>query len=229
VRPTKQPTPKACTAFTGAIARVRRCRSCYNVRADGRQRRRADAGAPGADPEHRRGGRKRRATSHRCATSAARCRPDFIVLSGRRCPEMPLMAVGGRGSFRSASNEIPAEMVQMVEAAEGNDFAAGPAGSRSLPAADADQLRRGEPDSGEGRDGAIGSARRCVPAADGSTESGVSRRSSACSEWIAEGERSCRERFQESTQRKRRAQENWPQRHRDQKHSGRLFPRLIAL
>jgi 4-hydroxy-tetrahydrodipicolinate synthase len=34
------------------------------------------------------------------------------------------MAVGGRGIISVASNEIPAEMVQMVEAAERNDFAA---------------------------------------------------------------------------------------------------------
>ena len=34
------------------------------------------------------------------------------------------MSVGGRGIISVASNEIPAEMAQMVEAAERNDFAA---------------------------------------------------------------------------------------------------------
>jgi 4-hydroxy-tetrahydrodipicolinate synthase len=49
---------------------------------------------------------------------------DFIVLSGDDALTLPLMAVGGRGIISVASNEIPAEMVQMVEAAERNDFAA---------------------------------------------------------------------------------------------------------
>ena len=50
--------------------------------------------------------------------------PDFIVLSGDDALTLPLMAVGGRGIISVASNEIPAEMVQMVETAERNDFAA---------------------------------------------------------------------------------------------------------
>ncbi len=49
---------------------------------------------------------------------------DFIVLSGDDALTLPLMAVGGRGIISVASNEIPAEMAQMVEAAERNDFAA---------------------------------------------------------------------------------------------------------
>ena len=49
---------------------------------------------------------------------------DFIVLSGDDALTLPLMAVGGRGIISVASNEIPAEMVQMVEAAARNDFAA---------------------------------------------------------------------------------------------------------
>jgi len=50
--------------------------------------------------------------------------PDFIVLSGDDALTLPLMAVGGHGIVSVASNEIPAEMVRMVEAAERNDFAA---------------------------------------------------------------------------------------------------------
>ena len=48
----------------------------------------------------------------------------FIVLSGDDALTLPLMAVGGHGIISVASNEIPAEMVQMVEAAERNDFRA---------------------------------------------------------------------------------------------------------
>jgi 4-hydroxy-tetrahydrodipicolinate synthase len=50
--------------------------------------------------------------------------PDFLVLSGDDALTLPVMSVGGRGIISVASNEIPAEMVQMVEAAERNDFAA---------------------------------------------------------------------------------------------------------
>jgi len=48
---------------------------------------------------------------------------DFIVLSGDDALTLPLMAVGGRGVISVASNEVPGEMAQMVEAAERNDFA----------------------------------------------------------------------------------------------------------
>ena len=49
--------------------------------------------------------------------------PDFIVLSGDDAITLPLMALGGRGIISVASNVIPAEMVQLVEAAERGDFA----------------------------------------------------------------------------------------------------------
>ena len=49
---------------------------------------------------------------------------DFIVLSGDDALTLPLMAVGGHGIVSVASNEIPADMARMVEAAERNDFAA---------------------------------------------------------------------------------------------------------
>ena len=50
--------------------------------------------------------------------------PDFLVLSGDDALTLPLMAVGGRGIISVAGNEIPEEMVAMVEAAERNDFTA---------------------------------------------------------------------------------------------------------
>jgi 4-hydroxy-tetrahydrodipicolinate synthase len=49
---------------------------------------------------------------------------DFLVLSGDDAMALPLMAVGGRGVISVLSNEMPAEVVQMIEAAERNDFAA---------------------------------------------------------------------------------------------------------
>ena len=45
------------------------------------------------------------------------------MLSGDDALTLPLMAMGGRGIISVASNEVPAEMVQMVEAAERGDFA----------------------------------------------------------------------------------------------------------
>jgi 4-hydroxy-tetrahydrodipicolinate synthase len=49
---------------------------------------------------------------------------NFLVLSGDDALTLPLMAVGGRGIISVASNEIPGEMVQMVEAAERGDYVA---------------------------------------------------------------------------------------------------------
>jgi 4-hydroxy-tetrahydrodipicolinate synthase len=49
---------------------------------------------------------------------------DFLVLSGDDALTLPLMSIGGRGVISVASNEIPAEMAQMVEAAERGDYAA---------------------------------------------------------------------------------------------------------
>jgi 4-hydroxy-tetrahydrodipicolinate synthase len=54
----------------------------------------------------------------------ASVRKDFIVLSGDDALTLPLMAIGGHGIISVASNEAPAEMVQMVERAEAGDFAA---------------------------------------------------------------------------------------------------------
>jgi 4-hydroxy-tetrahydrodipicolinate synthase len=48
----------------------------------------------------------------------------FVVLSGDDVLTLPLMSVGGRGIISVASNEIPVEMVRMVEATERNDFVA---------------------------------------------------------------------------------------------------------
>ena len=47
----------------------------------------------------------------------------FIVLSGDDAMTLPAMSVGARGLISVASNEAPAEMAQLVEAAEKGDYA----------------------------------------------------------------------------------------------------------
>jgi 4-hydroxy-tetrahydrodipicolinate synthase len=49
---------------------------------------------------------------------------EFIVLSGDDAITIPLIALGGRGIVSVASNEIPAEMTQIAQAALHNDFVA---------------------------------------------------------------------------------------------------------
>ena len=49
---------------------------------------------------------------------------EFIVLSGDDALTLPLMAIGGRGIISVASNEVPAELVQVVELCEKGDYAA---------------------------------------------------------------------------------------------------------
>ena len=48
----------------------------------------------------------------------------FLVLSGDDAITLPLLALGGKGLISVSSNEIPAEMTEMVELALHNDFSA---------------------------------------------------------------------------------------------------------
>ena len=48
---------------------------------------------------------------------------DFVVLSGDDSLTLPLISLGGRGLISVASNEIPAEMARLVQAAIAGDFA----------------------------------------------------------------------------------------------------------
>jgi len=48
----------------------------------------------------------------------------FIVLAGDDIVTLPTMVIGGHGVISVAANELPGEMVRMVEAAERGDFAA---------------------------------------------------------------------------------------------------------
>lgn len=47
---------------------------------------------------------------------------DFLVMSGDDAITLPLMALGGHGVISVASNEVPEEMVHMVEAFERGDL-----------------------------------------------------------------------------------------------------------
>ena len=47
----------------------------------------------------------------------------FVVLAGSDAVTLPLMAIGGQGVISVASNEVPGEMVKMVEAVERGDHA----------------------------------------------------------------------------------------------------------
>jgi 4-hydroxy-tetrahydrodipicolinate synthase len=49
---------------------------------------------------------------------------SFLLLSGDDPITVPVMAIGGRGVISVASNEVPAEMVQLVELCERGEFAA---------------------------------------------------------------------------------------------------------
>ncbi len=48
--------------------------------------------------------------------------PDFAVLSGDDAVTLAVMAMGGHGVISVCSNQVPADMAQMVEAAERGDF-----------------------------------------------------------------------------------------------------------
>ncbi len=48
---------------------------------------------------------------------------NFLVLSGDDALTLPLIALGGHGLISVASNEIPAEMTRLVQAARSGDFA----------------------------------------------------------------------------------------------------------
>jgi 4-hydroxy-tetrahydrodipicolinate synthase len=57
---------------------------------------------------------------------------DFVVLSGDDALTLPVMAIGGRGVISVASNQVPSEMVRLVELAEAGDFTAARAAHNGL-------------------------------------------------------------------------------------------------
>jgi 4-hydroxy-tetrahydrodipicolinate synthase len=56
------------------------------------------------------------------AEICAAVRPDFAVLAGDDAVVLPIISVGGVGLISVASNEIPAEMTAIVQAALGNQW-----------------------------------------------------------------------------------------------------------
>ena len=86
------------------------------------QHRTGNARPAGRDSRTSSASRRHRAISRRWSRSAAIAPAEFIVLSGDDAMTLPLMAIGGRGVISVVSNEVPSEMVQMVEAAERGDF-----------------------------------------------------------------------------------------------------------
>ena len=56
------------------------------------------------------------------ASIIAKVPESFLVLSGDDAIALPLIALGGRGVISVVSNEIPAEMTQLVRCALQNDF-----------------------------------------------------------------------------------------------------------
>lgn len=57
------------------------------------------------------------------ATILGQAAEDFVVLSGDDSLALPTIALGGRGLISVASNEIPAEMTQLVQFCLRDDFA----------------------------------------------------------------------------------------------------------
>ena len=104
---------------------------------------------------------------------------DFMVLSGDDALALPIIALGGSGLISVVSNEIPAEMTQLVRCCLENDFAAGAAAAAQISAADGSELRRIESDSGEIGHGRDGPARAGVAASLVSHRGPKTRRKSA--------------------------------------------------
>ena len=87
-------------------------------------------------------------------------REDFHLLSGDDPVTVAAMAVGGAGVVSVASNEAPAEMVQIVELCEKGDFAGRAQAAPLAAAADSGELRRDQSHPVQGGDGGDGAASR---------------------------------------------------------------------
>jgi len=53
---------------------------------------------------------------HQISQMIARCREDFLVLSGNDADTLPMLAVGGHGVISTCANVAPREMVELVRA-----------------------------------------------------------------------------------------------------------------
>ncbi len=162
----------------------------YNVPGPHRlQRRAGDARAARRRFRTSSASRKRRATSRRWPEICRAVPPDFIVLSGDDALTLPLMAIGGRGIISVASNEVPAEMVQMVEAAERGDFATARRWHEKLLPLMQVNFVESNPvpvKFAMARDGPV---RRGLPAADGAAATGVAGKDSRRAEGLRPADR----------------------------------------
>ena len=79
--------------------------------------------------------------------------PKFEILSGDDSLTLPFMAVGAQGVISVASNVIPREVSQMVNAFARGDAQKGGAVAREIYSVVQGFVHRDEPDAGEGRAG----------------------------------------------------------------------------
>jgi 4-hydroxy-tetrahydrodipicolinate synthase len=59
---------------------------------------------------------------HQISQMIARCREDFLVLSGNDADTLPMLAVGGHGVISTCANVAPREMVELVRAFVAGDI-----------------------------------------------------------------------------------------------------------
>ena len=119
---------------------------------------------------------------------------DFLVLSGDDALTLPLMAIGGRGMISVASNAIPAEMSQMVEAAERGDFAAARQMHHQLVPLMQGNFIESNPGPVKFAMAAHGPVRRGLPAADGAAAAGIAGEDSRDPEGAGDCVGACRSR-----------------------------------
>ena len=152
------------------------------ARSHGLQRRARHAGCDWPASRTSWASRKRPATCRRWPTSVASCRLSSWCCRVTTCWRCRLMAIGGQG--------LDLGRVQRSAGRDGADdrgrrarrLSDGAPVAPRAHAADAGELRRGQPDSREVRDGVDGAVRRGLPAADGvAGRRRPNRRSSRCS------------------------------------------------
>ncbi len=95
---------------------------------------------------------------------------DFLVFSGDDAITLAVIGLGGVGIVSVASNEIPAEMTRMTQAALANKWDVGATDLPQVSSADAGELHRVESRPGEGSAVDDGKDRRGLSAADGADD-----------------------------------------------------------
>ena len=101
--------------------------------------------------------------------------PKFEILSGDDSLTLPFMAVGAQGVISVASNVIPREVAQMVNAFAARQRAQGRAAAREIHPAVQGFVHRDEPGPRQGRAGDDGCDRGGISSAAGADERGEPR------------------------------------------------------